>query len=274
MNTKKIPPSLVYFKLAENTSSRKIRLLCRSEKLFGPTATLAPGFLQSNLVIVPKRYSFDFLLFCLRNPRACPLLDVIDAGFETKLAHCADLRTDLPKYRIWKNGQVHDEPKNILPYWREDFVSFLLGCSFSFEKDLRDQSLFNNESTSVPMYKTKIKNIASGVFRGNLVVSMRQFFENDIEKVYHITERHQLSHGKPIGMGRKAQEELGILDLNQPDYGETVAIKTDMIPLFWACGVTPQSAIEEAKEEINDIIITHYPGCMFITDVPDDTAHD
>jgi uncharacterized protein YcsI (UPF0317 family) len=229
---------------------------------------MAPGFLQANLIVVPKRYAFDFLMFTLRNPKPCPLLDVVVGGkSESRLGKDSDLKRDLPKYRVWRAGQVVDEPSDVSNVWPEDAVSFLLGCSFTFEMALRNTGLLAKTSNSVPMYRTKVDNVQSGIFKGQVVVSMRMFRKQDVEEAKRITEAHPLSHGGPVAMGWAGQQELGIEDLSKPDFGEVPSINPDLVPLFWACGVTPQTAIADAKEALDGTVITHAPGCMFITDI-------
>jgi len=195
---------------------------------------------------------------------------VVGPNYESRLAPGSDLRCDIPKYRVWHQGNIVDEPTDATSVWPKDAVSFLLGCSFTFENDLKRRGLLKKDTASVPMYKTNLKNTPSGPFGGNLVVSMRLFNPEHVRDAIRITEGHALSHGGPVAVGHEDREALGILDLSKPDYGEAPqysATDNHLVPLFWACGVTPQSAIEEAGARIDGVVITHSPGCMFITDV-------
>jgi uncharacterized protein YcsI (UPF0317 family) len=251
-------------------SGLDVRQACRYGEWTGPTAGLARGFTQANLVILPQALAMDFLLFCQRNPKPCPVLAVTEPGqvCPGAIAHDADLRTDLPKYRVWQDGQLVDEPTEISRYWQDDFVSFLIGCSFTFEDALlragvpvRHVELQRN----VPMYRTNIECVPAGIFRGPLVVSMRPMKPADAIRAVQITSRFPSVHGAPVHLG--LPEQIGIRDLSQPDFGESVPIHEDELPVFWACGVTPQSAIMTARPPL---VITHSPGCMFVTDGRDE----
>lgn len=251
-------------------TGRDVRQACRSGTWTGQTAGLARGFTQANLVILPQALAFDFLLFCQRNPKPCPLLAVTQPGkvCPGELAPDADLRTDLPQYRVWRHGELVDEPTEISRYWQEDFVSFLIGCSFTFEDALlragvpvRHIELQRN----VPMYRTNVECVPAGVFHGPLVVSMRPMKPADVVRAVQITSRFPRVHGAPIHIG--LPEQIGISDLSRPDFGEAVPVHADELPVFWACGVTPQSAIMAAKPPL---VITHSPGCMFVTDGRDE----
>lgn len=248
----------------------EVRQLCRNNKFSQPTPGLASGYVQANLVILPQSLAFDFLLFCTRNPKPCPILDVTEVGdFEPKIvATGADLRTDLPKYHIFRNGKLEEEVTNILEFWRDDFVAFLLGCSFTFEEAMLRADLpvrHIQESKNVPMYITNIPCKTAGIFSGNLVVSMRPLTPIQAIKSVQITSRYPKAHGAPIQIGNPA--EIGIKNINSPDFGDAVTINEGEIPVFWACGVTPQVAIIQSKPEI---AITHSPGYMFITDIKDE----
>ncbi len=251
-------------------SGLDVRQACRYGEWTGPTAGLARGFTQANLVILPQALAMDFLLFCQRNPKPCPVLAVTEPGqvCPGTIAHDADLRTDLPKYRVWQDGQLVDEPTEISRYWQDDFVSFLIGCSFTFEDALlragvpvRHIELQRN----VPMYRTNIECVPAGIFRGPLVVSMRPMKPADAIRAVQITSRFPSVHGAPVHLG--LPEQIGIRDLSRPDFGEVVPIHDDELPVFWACGVTPQSAIMTARPPL---VITHSPGCMFVTDGRDE----
>ena len=249
---------------------KAVRQACRSGKWTGQTAGLARGFTQANLVMLPQAQAMDFLLFCQRNPKPCPLLAVTEPGkvCPGKLAPDADLRTDLPQYRVWRNGELVDEPTEITRYWQDDFVSFLIGCSFTFEDALlragvpvRHIELGRN----VPMYLTNLECVPAGVFHGPLVVSMRPMKPAEAVRAVQITSRFPSVHGAPVHLG--LPEQIGIHDLSKPDFGDAVPIHDDELPVFWACGVTPQSAIMAARPPL---VITHSPGCMFVTDGRDE----
>jgi uncharacterized protein YcsI (UPF0317 family) len=251
-----------------NTAA-EVRLACRSGALTLPTPGLAPGFVQANLVILPKSLAFDFLLFCHRNPKPCPLLDVTEPGDPTPraVAPQADLRTDLPRYRIWQNGRLVDEPTNITEHWRNDLVSFLLGCSFTFESALLAAGVpvrHIEQNRNVPMYKTSIPCQSAGVFSGPLVVSMRPLTPAQTITATTICSRFPKAHGVPVHFGEPAA--IGIRDINRPDFGDAVEIRSGELPVFWACGVTPQAALMQAKP---DFAITHAPGHMFVTNLRD-----
>lgn len=244
-----------------------VRQLIRDEEIKIPTSGMCGGYAQANLVILPKRYADDFRLFAEYNPKPCPILEITEPGSFTthKIANNANIITDIPKYFIYKNGVKVDECYNAEKYWKEDFVCFLIGCSFSFEEamikegiDVRHISIGCN----VPMYKTNIPCKPAGIFNGPFVVSMRPMKTDDIIKAYEITGKYPHVHGAPIHFGDPA--EIGIKDINKPDYGDAVIIKEGEVPVFWACGVTPQAALENAKPEL---VITHAPGHMFITDI-------
>jgi uncharacterized protein YcsI (UPF0317 family) len=243
-----------------------VRHQCRSGAFDGPTAGLAPGYVQGNLAILPRDWAEEFLRFCQANPKPCPLLGVSDAGSHGLPALGADLdiRTDLPGYRIWKNGEIVGEPNDLLSIWRDDLVSFVIGCSFSFEEALLQSEVpirHIERGTNVPMYRTNIPTQAAGRFHGPMVVSMRPMKPADAIRAIQITTRFPAVHGAPVHIGKP--ELIGISDLMKPDYGDAVPINDDEIPVFWACGVTPQSVVATVKPEF---CITHYPGTMLVTD--------
>ncbi|WP_099159635.1 putative hydro-lyase [Virgibacillus ndiopensis] len=229
------------------------------------TSGLCDDYLQVNLITLPREYAFEFLLFCRRNPKACPLVDILEGGSTQPLVADADIRTDLPKYRIYKNGIFENEVLDVTREWKEEFVTFLIGCSFTFEKALNQAGirLLHQEQTKVvPMFKTNIPCEKSGRFEGNMVVSMRALKEDEIEKAVEITSKFETSHGGPVHVGNPG--DIGVQDIYKPDYGECVKFdENDRIPVFWACGVTPQNVCIHAKPEI---MITHAPGHMLITD--------
>lgn len=232
----------------------------------GPTSGLAPGFAQANLVILSADDALDFLRFCVRNPKACPLLEVTDTGspHPAGLAADADLRTDLPRYRVFRDGQLVDEPTDIAHYWRSDLVAFLLGCSFTFEWALTAAGLpvaHQVQGVNVPMYVTDRRCSPAGRFDGPLVVSMRPFARDTIPDVVDISARFPAMHGAPVHIGNPA--EIGIGDIGEPDFGDAVVVEADEVPVFWACGVTPQAVAIEARPSL---AIFHAPGHMFLTD--------
>ena len=250
-------------------TGRDVRAACRDGVLTGPTPGLAAGFVQANLVILPRDWAFDFLLFCQRNPQPCPLIDVCDPGDpEPKYAAPgADLRTDLPGYRVWRHGELVDEPANLCDLWRDDFVSFLIGCSFTFESALLAADLpvrHIEENRNVPMYRTSLECRPAGRFSGPLVVSMRPMLPEQILTATEICSRFPKAHGPPVHFGDPTV--IGIADIARPDYGDAVTIKPGELPVFWACGVTPQAALTHARPPL---AVTHRPGYMFVTDLVD-----
>lgn len=247
----------------------KMRRLIREGKWSAPTAGVCNGYTQANLVILPKAYAYDFLLFSQRNPKPCPLLEVLGSGDPEvrEVAAQADIRTDLPKYRIYRNGELAGEADDIREYWRDDLVSFLIGCSFSFEKALLENDIpvrQIEEGCNVPMYRTTIPCRPAGMFHGPLVVSMRPMSATQAIRAIQVTSRFPSVHGAPVYIGDP--EKIGIHDLAHPDFGDRVTIHHGEIPVFWACGVTPQAAVMASKPEL---AITHAPGHMFVTDKKD-----
>lgn len=237
----------------------------RSNQYTGTTSGMCDNFLQANMIILPKEYAFEFLLFCQRNPQSCPIVDVLEEGVTTPRIADADVRTDLPKYRIYRNGQLDKEVADIKEEWRADFVTFLIGCSFTFEKALLENGirlLHQEQERVVPMYKTNIPCQKAGRFEGNMVVSMRALKSEEIDRAVKITERFETSHGAPVHIGNP--EEIGIRDIDKPDYGESISFdEKERTPVFWACGVTPQNVGLNVKPPI---MIAHAPGHMLITD--------
>ena len=248
---------------------REVREQIRSGQWRGVTSGVAPGYVQANLAILPQELAFDFLLFCQRNPKPCPLLEVVEAGHISPdlTAPGADIRTDLPGYRVYRNGEFTEEVESLEAWWRDDLVSFLLGCSFSFEAALTDAGVplrHQEMGCNVPMYITNIPTTPAGVFSGPMVVSMRPIPQPQIVRAVQVTSRFPATHGAPVHIGDPAA--IGIKDLGRPDFGDPVEIRAGEEPLFWACGVTPQSVAMNCKPSL---MLTHAPGRMFITDQRD-----
>jgi len=233
-----------------------------------PTTGWASGYTQANLVALPREWAFEMLLFSQRNPQPVPLLDVTDPGaVSTVLAPGADLRTDLPRYRVWRDGVLVDEPTNVVDLWSDDLVTFLIGCSFSFETALLDAGVpVRNieQHRNVSMYRTNIECRPAGRLSGPLVVSMRPVPASQVVTAVQVTARMPNVHGAPVHVG--SPSSLGIADLSSPDFGDAVEAQDGDVPVFWACGVTPQAALMASKPSF---AITHAPGFMFVTDVPD-----
>lgn len=249
---------------------RKVREIVRRGEWTSYTKGLAMGYTQANLAILPKEDAYDFLVFCQRNPKPCPLLEVTDVGDPVPryLAPGADLRTDVPKYRIFRRGELKAEVTDILGYWRDDFVAFLLGCSITFEAALLKAGVpvrQLEETRAACAYITNIPCRPSGKFHGPLVVSMRPMTPERAVRAIQVTTRFVAAHGAPVHLGEPAA--IGIQDIRKPDFGLPVTIKEGEIPVFWACGITPQTVALESKVEL---MITHAPGHMFITDLRDE----
>lgn len=245
----------------------EVRSLIAKEEITWQTSGMCGEYAQANLVILPKNDAFDFLLFAQRNPKSCPILEVTDAGSRALkfIADNADIARDIPKYRVFENGILTGEYCNIEKFWRDDFVSFLIGCSFSFESMMIEAGIpvrHIEEGKNVPMYKTNISCIPAGKFSGKMVVSMRPIPYNQVVKAVTVTEQVPSVHGTPIHIGDPLL--IGIRDISKPDFGDSVTVNPGEIPVFWACGVTPQSVIMNSKP---DFVITHAPGHMFITDI-------
>lgn len=253
-----------------NLHASEVRSLIRKNELVKPTSGMAGGFTQANLAILKKDLAFEFLLFCQRNPKPCPIIDVTEPGspIPQLSAPGADIRTDIPKYRIYRHGELVEEVTDIVKYWEDDMVAFLIGCSFTFEHPLMNNGIsirHIEENCNVPMYKTNIPCVKAGRFEGPTVVSMRPIPEKDVVRAVQVTSRFPAVHGAPIHIGNPAS--IGIQDINKPDFGDSVTIKEGEVPVFWACGVTPQAVAMQVKPEL---MITHAPGHMFITDLRDE----
>jgi uncharacterized protein YcsI (UPF0317 family) len=251
-------------------SGAEARALIRAGAWRRPTPGLAEGWVQANLVVLPRAFADDFLRFCERNPRPCPLLDVTEPGSPVprRVAPDADLRVDLPRYRVYRNAVLTEEVDSLTALWRPDLVAFLLGCSFTFEAALHRAGVPLRHlelGCTVPMYRTSRACQAAGPFQGPLVVSMRPIPEALVERAVRVTERFPQAHGAPLHVGDPGA--LGIADLSRPDYGDAVPVYPGEVPVFWACGVTPQAAVEAARP---DLMLTHAPGHMFVTDLRDE----
>ena len=247
-------------------SPAMLRSLCRTGQFTGQTAGLGQGHVQANLIILPAADAFDFLLFCQRNPRACPLIEVLEPGqFAPRCAPGADIRRDLPGYRVFEHGVLMPEVADVSDLWRDDLVTFLIGCSFSFESALIDAGIrlrHVEAGTNVAMFKTDIACESAGRFHGNLVVSMRPVKSRDITRAVEISGRFPKVHGAPVHVGHPGA--IGIADLAQPDFGDAIAVHEDELPVFWACGVTPQNVVQASRIPF---CISHSPGRMFVTDL-------
>lgn len=245
---------------------RSVRLAARRGELTGNTAGLGLGYVQGNLVVLPRELAADFLRFAQRNPKPCPVIGVSEPGSRSlpELGDDLDIATDIPQYRIWRNGELVDEPHSAADYWRDDLVSFVIGCSFTFEESLLSADIPLRHvacGANVTMFRTSIPTQPAGPFQGPMVVSMRPLKPADAIRAVQITSRFPAVHGAPIHIG--LPEAIGIHDINAPDYGDPVEVKPGELPVFWACGVTPQSVIAATKPEF---AITHAPGCMLVTD--------
>ena len=250
-------------------SPAELRGLIRERKWTKVTTGLAQGFVQANLVMLPEEQAFHFLLFCVRNPKPCPILDVLEPGqVEPAIARGADLRTDLPKYRIYGKGVLQREVEEVKDLFHERMVSFLLGCSFSFESAMLAAGLpIRNieEGKNVSMYVTNRPCVPAGPFSSPLVVSMRPLTPPQAVRATQVTTRFHLTHGAPVHFG--TPEEIGIKDLGRPDFGDPVTVRQGEIPVFWACGVTSALAATSARLPL---VITHAPGHMFVSDLKDE----
>ena len=246
--------------------SRDVRLTYRSG-IVDVTSGVAPGYVQGNLAIVPESLAASFHRFCQLNPKPCPIIGMSEVGDPRipALGIDLDIRTDIPRYRVWRNGQLIEEPTDIMAHWRDDLVAFVIGCSFSFEEALIADGLsirHIDEKRNVPMYRTSIACKSARPFEGRMVVSMRPFKPAEAIRAIQITTRFPSVHGAPVHIGKP--ELIGIEDIAKPDYGDAVSIQPDELPVFWACGVTPQSVILQSRPAF---AITHAPGYMLVTDV-------
>lgn len=255
---------------AKLTSPTAVREACRAGLWTTHTAGLAAGHAQANLMIIPQSLAGDFLLFCQRNPKPCPLLDVTTPGdpVPRRAAPSGDLRTDLPRYRVWRDGELVAEPTEIADLWRDDLVAFVIGCSFTFEAALQRAAIpvrHLDLGRNVPMYRTSLDCEPAGLFHGPMVVSMRPLRPADAIRAIQVTSRYPSVHGAPVHLGFPAA--IGIHAIERPDFGDPVPVEPDELPVFWACGVTPQSVVMAVRPPF---AITHSPGCMLVTDLLDE----
>jgi uncharacterized protein YcsI (UPF0317 family) len=251
-------------------SAQQVRAAIRTGSYGGHTSGLAVGKLQCNLAILPERFALDFLRFCQRNPKPCPVVGVSDSGdpFLPTLGSDIDIRSDVSKYRVFKDGALTDEVDDINALWADDFVTVALGCSFTFENALARNGIpvrHMETGRNVPMYRSNIDLIPAGPFAGKMVVTMRPIPAHQVDQAREISARYPQAHGAPIGIGDPAN--IGIGDLSQPDWGDAVEVKDGEVPVYWACGVTPQNVLLDAKLPL---CITHSPGHMLIADVAED----
>lgn len=245
---------------------RELRVACREGRFLRTTSGACPDYAQANLIALPRALAADFTVFCERNARPCPLLAVSEGPVLEALAAGADLRTDLPRYRIYRRGEPTEETEDVRGVWRPDLTAFLLGCSFGFEAALGDAGIrlrHQEEERIVPMYVTERSCEPAGPFRGPLVVSMRPIPEMRVEDAVRLSAKLPLAHGAPVHAGDPAA--LGIGDLSRPDFGEDGGLLPGEVPVFWACGVTSQLAVRNARPEL---AISHAPGHMLVTDAP------
>jgi uncharacterized protein YcsI (UPF0317 family) len=247
--------------------SQAARARIRRGEITGHTSGLAAGHVQGNVAILPQALAADFLRFCQLNPKPCPLLAMSAPGDPAlpTLGEDIDMRSDVPRYRVFRKGELVEEPTDVKHLWRDDLVTFILGCSYSFEWALLDDGIRMHHVTqgkNVPMFRTSVQTTPAGPFHGPLVVSMRSFKPADAIRAVQITSRFPGVHGAPVHIGLPGQ--IGIRDVNRPDWGDAVEVPADELPLFWACGVTPQAVVAEVKPEF---CITHAPGSMLVTDL-------
>ncbi len=244
-----------------------VRAAIRDGRYVRHTAGLADGRLQCNVVILPEAFALDFMRYCQRNPKPCPLVGVSDTGdpMMRTLGADIDIRTDVPLYNVYRDGVLAEQMTGIGDIWRGDMVAFALGCSFTFERALAAAGIplrHVERDTTVPMFRTTIDTVPAGPFSGGMVVSMRPVPAADVERTVAISSRYPLAHGGPVQVG--SPDAIGIDDIDRPDWGDPTPIEPGEVPLFWGCGVTPQNAIMQARPPI---CITHAPGAMLITDV-------
>lgn len=235
--------------------------------LVTPTAGWCAGWTQANLLVLPRELAYDFLLFAQRNPVPCPVLNVLDPGAVAGPLLDGDVRTDLPAYRVYVDGELAEEVGDVRSWWREDLVSFLIGCSFTFEDALLEAGVpvrHVEQGVNVPMYVTDRRCRPAGAISGPLVVSMRPIPAEQVATAVRVTSRYPAVHGAPVHVGDPGA--LGIADLAAPDFGDPVDVRPGEVPVFWGCGVTPQAAVMESRPSL---AIAHAPGHMLVTDARD-----
>lgn len=254
-------------------SPSEVRALIRQGVIDFPTAGMCRGYAQANLVILPPEYAADFEAYTRQNPFPCPVLEIVRGTPDTHaMGEGANICTDIPRYRIYRNGIFTEEATDVSAFWQDGYVGFLIGCSFSFEEALLRAGIdvrHISQGRNVPMFKTNIETAPAGPFRGPMVCSMRPMTPENAKTAYEITEKMPNVHGAPVQIGNP--EKIGVKDIMKPDYGDAVDLYPGEVPVFWPCGVTPQAAIENAKLPI---VITHAPGHMFITDILNSELND
>jgi uncharacterized protein YcsI (UPF0317 family) len=247
-------------------TAAEVRAAIRAGTIAGPTERYAPEHVQANLIVVPRAYADELADLCARNPVPCPLVERLAPGsFEPRCAAGADLRTELGRYRVWRDGALAEQPRDVRALWSDELVAFLIGCSFTFDHALAEAGLTPRHyalDRNVPMYCTQVPLAAAGRLRGTMVVSMRPYRAEDVERVRDVTRPYREGHGEPVAWGDPAQ--LGIADLARPEYGDPPVMEAGDVPVFWGCGVTPQSVIVASSLPF---AITHEPGHMFVTDL-------
>jgi len=257
----------ISYETLRNRSVQGVRDAIRKGEWARHTAGLARGKLQCNLAILPAEYALDFLTFCQRNPKPCPIVGISNQGdpMMPTLGHDIDIRTDVPQYRVFRDGVLASEQRDISALWRDDLVSVALGCSFTFENALVEAGIpvrHIERDTTVPMYSSNIKLTPAGPFFGTMVITMRPIPRDRVNEAIQISAQFPQAHGAPVAIGDPAH--VGIADLQKPDWGQAVPVAADEIPVYWACGMTPQNVLRAANLPL---CITHTPGCMLIADV-------
>ena len=257
------------FEALRKADQQTVRKAIRSGAYRDHTAGLATGYLQANLVIIEDVHALDFMRYCQRNPKPCPVVGVSDTGnpMMITLGRDIDIRMDVPSYNIYRHGQLTDNCSEITNLWQDNMVAFALGCSFTFEHAIlrAGLSLWHvKNNRTVPMFKTTIETVKAGPFSGPMVVSMRVIAASRLDEVKAISAQFPLAHGGPVHWGDPAA--IGITDITAPEWGDPTPVRDGEVPVFWACGVTPQAAIMRAGLPL---CITHKPGQMLITDISD-----
>jgi len=249
-------------------SAQDVRLAMRDGSWTGTTHGLARGYAQANLAIVPRDAALDFMRFCQRNPKPCPLLDVTDTGDpEFRLvAPGSDVRRDLSGYCVYRDGILVDEPDDISDLWSADLVAFAMGCSLSFDAVLQDNGLrvahLDKPGGRIAVYTSGIDCVPAGPFAGPMVVSLRPIPRGELDRVVEVTKRYPSIHGGPVHIGDPAA--IGVTDVSATDWGKPPEIGPDDVPVFWGCGVTPQAVAMAARLPL---MITHKTGHMLLTDL-------